>query len=245
MFRNFLKTTLRSLLRDKYYSLINIAGLAIGLAVTILIILFIYDELTFDRFHTMYERVYRLESDFTLDNKHLKAAVTQVPLGPTLKDEYPEIEEFTRCLPIGTMYLRYGEKDFQEDSIWYADSTFFRLFTHIFIYGDPNTALVKPNTMVVTKSFAQRYFGDRDPVGESAGRRARAGQLADGSDRPGEALGRGLAELAHGHSLRTKVTLSPSTTSLPRSPAISRRLVPGASPVEVTKTPVAPLAYSR
>lgn len=167
MFKNFIKTTLRSLVRDKYYSLINISGLAIGLAVTILIILFIFDELTYDRFHALNERIYRLESDFTLDNKHLKAAVTQIPLGPTLKDEYPEIEEFTRCLPIGTMYLRYGDKDFQEDSIWYADSTFFRLFTHYFIYGDPNTALAKPNTMVVTKNFAERYFGDRDPIGES------------------------------------------------------------------------------
>jgi len=167
MFRNFLKTTLRSLIRDKYYSLINIAGLAIGLAVAILILLFIYDELTYDRCHDLNKRIYRLESDFTIDNKNHRLAVTQIPLGPTLKDEYPEIEEYARCLPVGTIYLKYGDRDFQEDSLLFADSTFFRLFTHHFIYGDPNTALVKPNTIVVTKSFAERYFSDKNPVGES------------------------------------------------------------------------------
>ena len=167
MLKNFIRTALRSLGRDRYYSLINILGLAIGLTVTIFIILFIYDELTFDRSHVLNDRIYRLESDFTLDNKNHKFAVTQIPLAPTLKDEYPEIDEFVRCLPIGTLYLKYGDRDFQEDSIYYADSTFFKVFTHHFIYGDPNTALVRPNTMVVTKTFANRYFGDKDPVGES------------------------------------------------------------------------------
>lgn len=167
MFRNFISTTLRSLIKDKYYSLINIMGLAIGLTVTILIILFIYDEVNYDQSHLLHERVYRLESDFTLDNKNHVFAATQIPLAPTLMDEYPEIVNFARCAPVGTMYLKYGDREFEEDSIWFADSTFFRLFTHRFIFGDPQTALVKPNTMVVTEHFARRYFGDRNPVGET------------------------------------------------------------------------------
>jgi len=167
MFKNFITTTLRSLVKDKYYSFINILGLALGLTVTILIILFIYDELNFDKSHVMHERVYRLESDFTLDNKNHIFAATQIPLAPTLMDDYPEIVDFTRCAPVGTMYTRYEDREFQEDSIWFADSTFFNLFTHNFIYGNASTALNKPNTLVITKSFSNRYFGDRNPLGET------------------------------------------------------------------------------
>jgi putative ABC transport system permease protein len=134
MFRNWLITILRNLVRDKYYSAINILGLAVGLTVTILIILYIYDEVTYDKSHLMYKRIYRLEADFNIDNKHDKFAVTQIPLGPTLKDEYPEIEEFTRCAPTGTQYFRYGDKEFTEDSVLVADSTFFKVFSHKFLY---------------------------------------------------------------------------------------------------------------
>jgi putative ABC transport system permease protein len=167
MLRNFLMTTLRSLVKDKYYSAINILGLAAGLTVTILIILFIYDELTYDKHHVLHQRIYRLESDFTLDNKNHQFAATQIPLGPTLKDEYPEIVEYARCAPVGTLYFVDGDREFQEDSIWFADSTFFALFTHEFVHGDPHRALNRPNTLVVTESFARRYFGRENPIGEN------------------------------------------------------------------------------
>lgn len=167
MFGNFIKTTLRSLVKDKYYSAINILGLAAGLTATILIILFIHDELTYDKYHQLHERIYRLESDFTLDNKNHKFASTQIPLGPTLKDEYPEIVECTRCAPIGTLYFKDKDREFQEDSIWFADSTFFDLFTHEFTHGDPDQALTRPNTMVITENFAHRHFGKKNPIGEN------------------------------------------------------------------------------
>ncbi len=167
MFRNWLITILRNLVRDKYYSAINILGLAVGLAVTIFIILYIYDEVTYDRSHLLYKRIFRLEADFTIDNKHDKFAVTQVPMGPTLKDEYPEIEEFTRCVNVGTMYFRHKDREFTEDSILFADSTFFKIFTHRFLYGDAEHALNRPNTIVITKSFANRYFGNENPLGQT------------------------------------------------------------------------------
>ena len=113
MFLNFIKTTLRSLVKDRYYSAINILGLAAGLTVTILIILFIQDELTFDKYHNLHERVYRLESDFGLDNKNHKFAATQIPLGPTLMDEYPEIIDYARCAPVGTLYFVEEDREFQ------------------------------------------------------------------------------------------------------------------------------------
>jgi putative ABC transport system permease protein len=128
----------------------NILGLAAGLTVTILIILFIRDELTYDQHHKLHERVYRLESDFTLDNKNHKFGATQIPLGPTLMDEYPEIINYARCSPVGTLYFVDEDREFKEDSIWFADSTFFRLFTHQFTHGDPVSALNRPNTMVIT-----------------------------------------------------------------------------------------------
>lgn len=167
MFKNWLITTFRNLIRDKYYSAINILGLAVGLTVAIFIILYVFDELTYDQSHLLNKRIYRLESDFTINNKNDRFAVTQIPLGPTLKDEYPEIEEFARCINIGTQYFRYGDKEFTEDSIIFADSTFFRIFTHSFLYGDPEHALSRPNTMVVTKSFADRYFGSDNPMGQT------------------------------------------------------------------------------
>ncbi len=160
-------TTLRSLVKDRYYSAINILGLAAGLTVTILIILFIQDELTYDKHHELHDRIYRLESDFTLDNKNHKFAATQLPLGPTLKDEYPEIIESTRCAPVGTLYFKDEDREFQEDSIWFADSTFFLLFTHPFVHGDPDIALTRPNTLVITESFAHKHFGNANPIGKN------------------------------------------------------------------------------
>jgi putative ABC transport system permease protein len=167
MFKNWLLTTFRNLIRDKYYSAINILGLAVGLTIAIFILLYVFDELTYDQDHLLNKRIYRLEADFTINNKNDKFAITQLPLGPTLKDEYPEIEEFTRCINTGTQYFRVGDKEFTEDSIMVADSTFFKIFTHRFIYGDPVHALNKPNTMVVTQSFARRYFGDENSLGQT------------------------------------------------------------------------------
>ena len=167
MFKNFIKTTLRSLVKDKYYSAINILGLAVGLTVSILVILYIYDELTFDRHHELHQRVYRLESDFTLDNKFHKFAATQTPLGPTLMDEYPEIVNYARCFPAGTLYLKDEDREFQEDDLWFADSTFFDLFTHHFIHGEASKALTRPNTVVVTESFAAKHLGNENPMGKT------------------------------------------------------------------------------
>jgi len=167
MFKNFIKTALRSLVKDKYYSAINILGLAAGLTVTILIILFIYDEFNFDKHHELHRRVYRLESDFTLDNKFHKFARTQIPLGPTLMDEFPEIVNYSRCLQAGTLYFKDKDSEFQEDSLLFADTSFFALFSHPFIYGDPATALIRPNTVVVTESFARKHFGEGNPIGKT------------------------------------------------------------------------------
>ncbi len=113
-----------------------------------------------------HKRIYRLESDFMINGKEDRMSKTAIQLAPALKDEYPEIEEFARFAQRGSYYLSSGEKEFREDRIFFADSTVFRVFTFPFIKGDPHTALIKPYSLVVTESMAQRYFGKQDPMGQ-------------------------------------------------------------------------------
>jgi putative ABC transport system permease protein len=167
MFKNYLITAWRNIVKDKFYTLLNILGLAIGLTAAIFIFLYVVDELTYDQSHVNYKRIYRLESHFVINGKDDLFAATQVPLGPTLKDEFPEIEEYVRFAPTGTLFFKYDDREFQEDSIVYADSTLFRVFTHPVLKGDPNTMLNRPYTIVMTESMAKKYFGKEDPIGKS------------------------------------------------------------------------------
>jgi len=167
MFKNYLITAWRNIVRDKLYTLINIGGLAIGMTTAIFIILYVVDEVTYDTVHEKHERIYRLESHFVINNKDDYFAVTQLPMAPTLKDEFPEIEEYVRLAPAGTMFLKLGEREFEEDSIMIADSTIFKVFTHNFIAGDPEKALLRPYTMVMTESMAKKYFGDEYAIGKT------------------------------------------------------------------------------
>ncbi|MBN1158758.1 MAG: ABC transporter permease [Bacteroidales bacterium] len=167
MLRNYFTTAWRNIVTDKFYSVINIVGLAIGLTAAVFILLYVIDELTYDRSHAKHERIYRLESQFLINNKEDLFSVTQIPLAPTLKDEYPEIEEFVRLAPVGTMFLKYDDREFQEDSLMLADSTIFEVFTHPFVAGGPEKALNRPYTLVMTETMAGKYFGDENPVGKT------------------------------------------------------------------------------
>jgi len=145
----------------------NILGLAIGMASAIMIFLYIQDELSFDKHNKDYERIYRLEGNFFINGKYDLTAITQMPLAPTLMDEYPEIESMTRIMPRDGLYFRNGEDIFKEDSLALADSTVFNVFTMDFIHGNPGTALKEPHTIVVSESIANKYYGKTDVVGES------------------------------------------------------------------------------
>jgi putative ABC transport system permease protein len=167
MLKNYLITAWRNITKDKYYALLNVIGLAMGLAAALFIFLYIMNEITFDKSNLNYRRIYRLESRFVINGKDDLMAKTAIQLAPALKDECPEIEEFARFAQRGSYYLSFGEKEFQEDRIFFADSTVFKVFTYPFIKGDPNTALIKPYSMVLTESMAQRYFGNQDPIGQT------------------------------------------------------------------------------
>ena len=167
LLKNYLLSLTRNALRDKFFSLLNLLGLAVGITAAILIFLYIQDQVTYDRQNENFDRIYRLESDFFINEKKDLFALVQIPLAPTLKEEYPEIEAYARILPRPDLYFERDENTFKEDSLAFADSTIFKVFTIPFITGDPNTALQEPYTMVVSETLARKYFGTTDVVGES------------------------------------------------------------------------------
>jgi putative ABC transport system permease protein len=160
MFTNYLKIAWRNLLKNKTFSLINIIGLASGLACFILITLYITDELSYDLQHEKADRIYRINSDIRFGGTDLNMAVSADPMGATLKKDYPQVEQFAR------IYASEGSKLFKKDNVFiteervvYADSTLFDVFTFPAVAGNTKTALNEPNTVVVTESTAKKYFG--------------------------------------------------------------------------------------
>jgi putative ABC transport system permease protein len=168
MFINYLKTSLRNLLRYKGYSLINIVGMTLGLASAILILLFVLDELSFDKFHKDSDRIYRVSVQGKIQGPEISAAVSCVPIGPTLVHELPGVGQYTRLFPFGgDPLVRYENKSYVEEGFVYADSTFFEVFTTSFISGNAGRTLNRPNTLVITRSIAMKYFGSTDVIGKT------------------------------------------------------------------------------
>jgi putative ABC transport system permease protein len=168
MLKSYFVSACRNIVKNKFYSVLNVFGPAIGITCAILILLYVQEELTFDKHNIRYDRIYRLESDFNISGKATLAALVPMPMAPTLKDEYPEIKEFTRFAGFGIQDILFQYKDlkFFEDNIYFTDSTVFKVFTYDFVLGSPDNALNEPNTIVITESFASKYFGKENPMGE-------------------------------------------------------------------------------
>ena len=160
MLRNYLKIALRNLWKNRVYSGINVSGLAVGLATCLLIALYVADELSYDRHHERADRIYRVVHHATWESGNLNLAPTSAPYAPTLKQNYPEIEQTVRVVAEGGGPMQYGETRIEVDDVLFADQGLFQVFTHPFLYGDPNTALSKPQSIVLTKDLAIRLFGD-------------------------------------------------------------------------------------
>ncbi len=168
MLKNYFITAIRNIIKNKFYSFLNVFGLATGVTCSILILLYVLDEVSFDKHYSNYEHKYRLESDFSFSGTESRNAVVALPLLPAMKSEYPEIKGITRVGNFGAVNVlfRYRDIRFLESNIYFADSTVFDIFNYEFILGSPDNALNEPNTMVLTQSFASKYFGGRNPVGE-------------------------------------------------------------------------------
>jgi len=167
MIKNYLLSLYRNIIRNKFYSILNIVGLSVGIAAAIFILLYIQDELSYDKYNEKYERIYRIESDFTISGKHDQFAIVPTPMGPALQLEYPEVESFCRLYEAGNTLFRSGENEYYEDYFYFCDSTIFEIFTYEMLQGDPKTCLTQPKTMVVSEKIAQKYFGNENPMGKN------------------------------------------------------------------------------
>ncbi|CAL1517394.1 ABC transporter permease [Chitinophaga sp. MM2321] len=160
MYRNYLLIAWRNLIRYKYYTLINIAGLSIGLAACWLLLLYVLQESSYDNFYPHANRIYRAVNHATWSGGNLKLASTSAPFAAVLKQDYPEIESITRVLPDGGALLKYGEKNVQVEDMFFVDSSFFSVFSFPLLAGNEATALSDPHALVLTRSLAQQLFGD-------------------------------------------------------------------------------------
>lgn len=167
MLRNYLTIALRHLKRHKIYSFINISSLAIGMACCVLILLWIDDEIRYDRFHEQTENLYRVVNDLNYGPISQITEGTPYPLGPAMKEEIPEVMEAVRLLPIERLLVAHGEKKYYEENFYFADPSLFEIFTFPFIQGDPLTALSSPSSIVITQDMASKYFGSQNPLGKT------------------------------------------------------------------------------
>ena len=174
MLRNYLKIALRNLLKYRLYSAINISGLTVGMLCFLSIFLYVQDELSYDRFHTNIDRLYRLNFYAKLGDQLAHTSASPKPAGPVFKESMPEIEAFCRLRSWGTPVVRYENQSFKEEKVIYADSTLFQVFTFTLLEGDPATALTAPNSVVLTRQAAEKYFG----TGKALGRTLRFGDEA-------------------------------------------------------------------
>ena len=160
MFKNYIKIAFRNIKKHKGFSFINVAGLAVGIACCILISLWVQDEISYDRFH---------KNSDTLSGVYFSNGSSSTPpaLSEFLKNEYPEIMNSSRFSYTGRVKLHYGEKEFMENGGVFVDPSFLEMFTLEFVSGDPGTAFTQPLSTVITESFANKYFGNEDPLGKS------------------------------------------------------------------------------
>ncbi|HEY3404982.1 MAG TPA: ABC transporter permease [Ohtaekwangia sp.] len=165
MFKNYFITATRSLLRNKGFSAINIVGLAVGLATFSLISFYVYHELSFDRYHAKADRIYRIVENLRTENELLLQSTSSPPMGPHMLKDFPEVETYVRIQNWNMLAQRNGISYYEPDT-YIADSTIFDVFSFELLTGDRKTALVEPNTIVLTETMAKKYFADEDPVGQ-------------------------------------------------------------------------------
>ena len=169
MLRSYFLVALRNLWKHRGYTLINIFGLTIGLASTILIMLYVINEMTYDRFHEKADRIYRVWISGSMPATEMRHAVSSPPMAEALLNDYPEVEQTVRLRKAGGWIVRRGDRIFNEteDDFIFADSTFFDVFSFKLLKGDPRTCLTEPRSIVLTEDYARKYFGDEDPMGQT------------------------------------------------------------------------------
>ncbi len=167
MVKNYLKTAFGNLWKSKGFTALNITGLAIGLAICLLIMLFTKSELSYDRYNKKASRIYRINNEVRFGGNYFDLAVTGALMGPVAMKELPQIEQYCRLKGGGGILIKKGTRNLRETQVVFADSTLFDVFTLELIAGNPKTALVAPHSMVITESAAKKYFGAADALGQT------------------------------------------------------------------------------
>lgn len=167
MIRNLIKTAVRHILKHPGYSFLNVLGLTLSITSALFLLIYVSDEVSYDRYHEKADRIYRVSSRITETDDQFTWIVAQIPFGPQVAQDYPEVEAYVRFFNMPRALYEYEDKEFVEEDFFYADSALFDIFTYRVIRGDARRALLEPNKIVLTETVAARYFGDGDPVGRT------------------------------------------------------------------------------
>ena len=166
MLKNYFKIAWRNLLKNKAFSFINIMGLSIGISICFIIMLFVQDELSYDKYNVKADRMYRIAFKAVLNGGKINESNVMPPVAAAVKKDYPEVEATTRLTEGGKPKITYNNKIFKDGLVALVDSNFFNVFTIPLIKGNPNTVVQEPNTVVLTKTYAGKLFGNEDPIGK-------------------------------------------------------------------------------
>jgi putative ABC transport system permease protein len=167
MLKNYIKIAFRNLVRHKGYTFINIFGLATGIICCLLILVYVQDELSYDKYHEKAEQIYRIVNAGVIRGNQIKMPLVSGPWGPAMVEAFPEVLKAVRIKPPDSRWvIAHEEKKFPEKGLYFADPTFFEVFDVEMVAGNPETALDAPYSIVITEEMAEKYFGEEDPIGK-------------------------------------------------------------------------------
>ena len=167
MVKNLIKTAFRHILKHFGYSILNILGLTLGISSALFLIIYVADEVSYDRYNEKSDRIYRVSSKITEPDDQFTWIFAQIPFGPQVVHDYPEVQSFVRFIPMAPSLYKYEDKEFNEEDFYYVDSTLFDIFTYQVIKGEVKTALLDPKKIILTEKIAVKYFGNSDPIGKT------------------------------------------------------------------------------
>ncbi len=167
MLKNLLKTAVRHILKHYGYSILNILGLTLGISSALLLIIYVADEVSYDRYNVKADRIYRVSSRISEPDDQFTWIFAQIPFGPQVAKDYPEVESVVRFINMPRALYKYEDKEFNEDNFYYVDSTLFDIFSYKVVKGDIKAALVEPKKIILTETTAAKYFGKSDPIGKT------------------------------------------------------------------------------
>ena len=167
MLKNLIKTAIRHILKHFGYSILNILGLTLGISSSLFLIIYVADEVSYDRYHEKADRIYRVSTKITEPDDQFIWTVAQIPFGPQLVHDYPEVQSFVRFINMPRSLYKYEDKEFNEENFFYVDSTLFDIFTYKVLKGEVKSALLNPKKIILTEKIANKYFGKSDPIGKT------------------------------------------------------------------------------